>query len=333
MCDHDSFIADRRSAAAPSRRSVVAGALTVPFAWAAFDSTASAATTVTRWVKPPYTDTFPTMSATGAYSRLGEAVPVVGSFVNATWFKVSSGAMTGKYVQASGLTATNPASQTFSYPSPDPFTMPAVGSRLTRYVVSGDFWVNTRASASFSAALRTSVGPRSQVTGTLVSADWMRLDDGRYLSTAVLATTPTIRGFNGRLPNSRLQALPTYLNTSLSGTRYLTRIAARQFVAMDAAFFKAFGYHITVNEGYRSLYWQNYWYGQYGAPRAAYPGTSNHGMGLAVDIRSGAGSPFDFGTSADKWLSANGRQFGFDRPWWLDPGHGNPEYWHYNFSG
>lgn len=79
-----------------------------------------------------------------------------------------------------------------------------------------------------------------------------------------------------------------------------------QFIRMDTAFAKVFGYHITVEEGYRSLYWQKHWYAQYGAPRAAYPGTSNHGMGLAVDIRSGAGSPFTFGTAADTWLTANG---------------------------
>lgn len=335
MCEMHSSTADAgRFSAGPARRSVLVAALAAPAGWATVGAPAAvAATTVTRWVRAPYTDAFPGMSTTGVYSRLGEAVPVVGTYVNASWFRVTRGAMTGKYVQTAGLTATNPATQTFSYPAYDPFALPSVGSRLTRYVATGDFWVNTRASASFSAALRTSIGPRSKVTGTLVSTDWMRLDDGRYLSTAVLATTPVIRGFNGRLPNSRLVALPSYLNTSLVGTRFLSRVVARQFIAMDAAFFKTFRYHITVNEGYRSMYWQKYWYGQYGAPRAAYPGTSNHGLALAVDIRSGADSPFVFGSAADKWLSANGRQFGFDRPWWLDPGHGNPEFWHYNFSG
>lgn len=335
MCEmHSSTTsAARDGSSRPARRSVLAAALGAPVALAALGAPAVAATTVTRWVRPPYTDAFPGMSTTGVYGRLGEAVPVVGTYVNASWFRVTSGAMAGKYVQAAGLTATNPATQTFAYPATDPFALPSVGSRLTRYVATGDFWVNTRASASFSAALRTAVGPRSQVTGTLVSNDWMRLDDGRYLSTAVLATTPVIRSFNGRLPNSRLVALPSYLNTSLEGTRFLTRIVARQFIALDATFFRTFGYHITVNEGYRSMYWQKYWYGQYGAPRAAYPGTSNHGLALAVDIRSGADSPFAFGSAADKWLSTNGRLFGFDRPWWLDPGHGNPEFWHYNFSG
>lgn len=332
MCEHDTFKQTPASGHGTTRRTLLAGALATPLVAGFSAGTASAATTLTRWVKPPYTDAYPAMHLKGAVGRLGEAVPVTGYFVNATWFKITTGKMAGTYVATAGLTMTNPATQTFAYPSPDPFTMPAVGSRVTRYVISRDFWVNTRASASFSAATRPSIGPRTKVTGTLVSSDWMKLDDGRYLTTAVLATTPVVRAFNGRIPSSRLRTLPSYLNAS-TGSSSLERIVAAQFIKMDAAFAKVFGYHITVNEGYRSLYWQNYWYGQYGAPRAAYPGTSNHGMGLAVDIRSGAGSPFMFGTAADKWLTANGSKFGFDRPWWLDQGRPNAEFWHYNFIG
>lgn len=318
-----------------SRRAVAAAGLSLPVIGALSMPEAQAAGVVTRWINAPYATVWPTTSTTrGAFSRLGEAVPVTGTYVGSAWFRISSGAMAGRFLQSSALTTRNPATQSFAYPSPDPFSLPRVGSRLTRYVISGDFSVNTRASASFGAATRAQIAPRARVTGVLVSPDWMRLDDGRYLSTALLATTPTVRAFNGRLPGSRLRALPGYLNTpSISGTRTLARIAADQFVRMDAAYHSATGGRITVNEGYRPLAWQKYWYSRYGAPRAAYPGTSNHGSGLAVDIRSDGSSPFAFGRTGDRWLTANATRFGFDRPWWLDAGHGNAEFWHYNFVG
>lgn len=317
-----------------SRRTLAAAGLGLPASGAMTAKDADAAATVTRWIGSAYGNVWTTPSASrGAFSRLGEAVPVTGSFVGA-WFRISTGPMAGRYVLASALTARNPATQTFAYPSPDPFSMPRVGSRLSRYVISGDFPVNVRASSSFSAAVAGQIEPRARVSGVLVSPDWMRLDTGRYLSTALLATSPTVRAFNGRLPASRLRALPSYLDTpSLAGVRTLASVAADQFVRMDAAYHAATGGRITVNEGYRPLAWQKYWYGQYGAPRAAYPGTSNHGMGLAVDIRSDEASPFAFGRSGDRWLTANANRFGFNRPWWLEAGRGNAEFWHYNFVG
>ena len=333
MCEHDAFTHTPGSGHGTTRRTLLTGALAAPLVAGVSAGSATAATTVTRWVKPPYTDAYPAMQVKNAVGRLGEAVPVTGYFVNTTWFKITTGKMAGTYVSGSGLTTTNPATQTFAYPSPDPFSLPPVGSRLTRYVISRDFYVSTRASASFSAARRTSIAPRTKVTGKLVSSDWVRLDDGRYITTALLATTPVVRAFNGRVPSGRLRALPAYLRAPSAAASSLERVAAMQFIRMDTAFAKVFGYHITVEEGYRSLYWQKHWYAQYGAPRAAYPGTSNHGMGLAVDIRSGAGSPFTFGTAADKWLTANGAGFGFHRSWWLDQGRPNAEFWHYNFIG
>ena len=101
----------------------------------------------------------------------------------------------------------------------------------------------------------------------------MRLDDGRYITTALLATTPVVRAFNSRVPSGRLRALLAYLRAPSAAASSLERVAAMQFIRMGTAFAKVFGYHITVEKGYRSLYWQKHWYAQYGAPRAAYPGT------------------------------------------------------------
>lgn len=79
----------------------------------------------------------------------------------------------------------------------------------------------------------------------------------------------------------------------------------------------------------------------YGFPRAAKPGTSNHGYGRAMDLLGNTSalaegrskSPFEFGSTADTWLTLNGKAYGWDRPEHLDKNGTNPEYWHYNWIG
>ncbi|WP_255352613.1 M15 family metallopeptidase [Dermacoccus sp. PE3] len=77
-----------------------------------------------------------------------------------------------------------------------------------------------------------------------------------------------------------------------------------------------------------------------GYPRAARPGTSNHGMGVAIDLETRSssamsGTPYrsGFGGPYDTWITAHGKEYGWDRPAYLDRNGSNPESWHYNFIG
>lgn len=63
---------------------------------------------------------------------------------------------------------------------------------------------------------------------------------------------------------------------------------------------------------------------------AAVPGTSNHGLGIAIDFGCGAER---FGSDAYLWLKANGPIFGWTHPAWAEPGGGRPEPWHWEFTG
>ena len=84
---------------------------------------------------------------------------------------------------------------------------------------------------------------------------------------------------NGQLPNAAL--------ASIGGGYYLRVDAARAFNAMSADARRRWGRSITVISAYRSYAKQVYLYQLYRSGRgnlAAYPGTSNHGWGLAVDL-------------------------------------------------
>ena len=62
---------------------------------------------------------------------------------------------------------------------------------------------------------------------------------------------------------------------------------------------------------------------------AARPGTSNHGWGTAIDTWEWAA--YDFGSARHEWLVANGPAYG-----WVCPAAteaGNPEYWHFEYTG
>jgi LAS superfamily LD-carboxypeptidase LdcB len=81
------------------------------------------------------------------------------------------------------------------------------------------------------------------------------------------------------------------------------------------------GDYLPVDEGYRDLEAQQRAFDQYGSPRAATPGTSNHGEGIAVDF---VNPPVVRGAVPHSWLTAHASQFGFepltdpDEPWHWD---------------
>jgi hypothetical protein len=88
---------------------------------------------------------------------------------------------------------------------------------------------------------------------------------------------------NGRLTNSEL--------SSIGNGYYLANNAARSFNAMSAESQRRFGAPIRVVSAYRTIERQRYFWQLYRSGRgnlAAYPGTSNHGLGRAVDLASPA---------------------------------------------
>jgi D-alanyl-D-alanine carboxypeptidase len=118
---------------------------------------------------------------------------------------------------------------------------------------------------------------------------------------------------NGRIPASAL--------TPIGGGHRLAAPAATAFGELAAAA-RADGISFSVNDSYRSYEQQvdmarrKGLYSEGGL--AARPGTSQHGLGMAVDL--------DLNPEAQAWMRANGARFGFVEDVPREP-------WHWTFKG
>jgi hypothetical protein len=128
---------------------------------------------------------------------------------------------------------------------------------------------------------------------------------------------------NGRIPASAL--CPIYGAAGES----LRPGAAASFNALSKAYERDTGSPICVTDSYRSLPEQvsvkavkGKW--------AATPGTSEHGLGLAVDLCGGIQS---FGSPAHLWMRQNAPLYGWFHPTWAQAGGTLPEPWHWEYAG
>ena len=127
---------------------------------------------------------------------------------------------------------------------------------------------------------------------------------------------------NGQLPDEDL--------VSIGSGHKLAKAIAPQFKAMmqsaSESGFKM-GTHFRINSSYRTYDKQKQLYDQLGPGTAAYPGTSNHGLGKAVDLWYTNGSY--------KWLRSNAGKFGFGQiPGYETDNPDGHEAWHWeNLTG
>lgn len=134
----------------------------------------------------------------------------------------------------------------------------------------------------------------------------------------------SLQGFaNGRVPESAL------CGVSFDPAVRLRCDAAEALDALDAAFAARFGHHLDVTDHYRSYAAQVACRANKGS-LCARPGTSNHGMGVAVDI---AGDVQSFGTAEHQWMRENAPAYDWTLPEWARAGGSKPEPWHWEYVG
>jgi hypothetical protein len=105
--------------------------------------------------------------------------------------------------------------------------------------------------------------------------------------------------------------------------------AAAAFNAMSIAYQKDTGSPICVTDSYRS-YAEQISVKAVKGKWAASPGTSEHGMGRAVDLCGGIQS---FGTPAHLWMKQNAPLYGWFHPDWAEASGSLPEPWHWEYAG
>jgi len=132
---------------------------------------------------------------------------------------------------------------------------------------------------------------------------------------------------NGHLPASVL----VYLSWPEASNLRLRADAAASATRLAAAFRARFVRPLYVSDAYRTFEQQQALKIQKGS-FAATPGTSNHGLGVALDLASN----INVDNSAEhRWMEANGPAFGWTNPLWavdFNPANGEHEPWHWEYD-
>ncbi|KGN29819.1 hypothetical protein N798_12470 [Knoellia flava TL1] len=136
-------------------------------------------------------------------------------------------------------------------------------------------------------------------------------------------TTASTNYPNGLFPTSALCPLWQAPGEMLSPR------AAAAFNAMSQAYARQTGSPICVTDSYRTLSQQYVTKAKRGR-FAARPGTSRHGLGMALDLCGGINN---FGSPAHLWMKQNAPLYGWFHPSWAGPGGATPEPWHWEFAG
>lgn len=133
---------------------------------------------------------------------------------------------------------------------------------------------------------------------------------------------------SGSYPNGMFPAAALCPLWQASGEMLSPRAAAA-FNAMSQAYARQTGSPICVTDSYRSLPDQYSTKAKRGR-FAARPGTSRHGLGMALDLCGGINN---FGSPAHLWMKQNAPLYGWFHPSWASPSGATPEPWHWEYVG
>lgn len=269
-----------------------------------------------------------------AYARVGSltAGTFVLGVVNGGWLKISSGPYAGRYTSAAYLTVVKPAATG------------AVGSTVKAWVaLTGGIGANVHTGPGFGYSVGRTLAGGTAFTGTVVNADWVHVSTGGggFVNRGTLQTlSANTNSVNGNLPTWALCPVNLAYNSpqpfnpgyTVNTRRYLNCNAVKSLDALQTAYKAAFGHYAKIDLAYRTYGEQQYWYKTLGPKYANAPGTSNHGIGLAVDFQEWEGhtTEFDWGGVGSNWLRTNGRKYGFTQPYAYGT---DGESYHFNFAG
>jgi murein DD-endopeptidase MepM/ murein hydrolase activator NlpD len=168
------------------------------------------------------------------------------------------------------------------------------------------------------------VGARGNASGPHLHLE-VRLDGDPYDPALVLDVPERPRASypNGEVPADALcPATP-------DGAQLLRCDAAVAFRLLGAAYAEDLGTPLCITDSYRSRTGQEKVFATKPG-LAATPGTSVHGLGLAVDLCGGVER---FDTAEFDWMLGHAPAYGWVHPGWAAAGGSRPEPWHFEYAG
>ena len=151
---------------------------------------------------------------------------------------------------------------------------------------------------------------------------------GAGAGVGLVTVTGTCRADNGVYPNGRLPASALCPVHGAPG-EYLRQAPAAAFNALSRAYQRDTGSPLCVTDAYRP-YAEQVAVAKAKPALAATPGTSKHGLGIAVDLCGGVRR---LGSAAHLWMKQHAPLYGWFHPAWAEPGGSMPEPWHWEFAG
>ena len=149
------------------------------------------------------------------------------------------------------------------------------------------------------------------------------LDPETYMAAA--DCDPSVASAADGYPNG---LLPQEALCSLYDGHFLRADAAEAFLELNMEYIEEYGENICITSSYRDLPNQHRVYGEVAPGFAAVPGTSNHGLGQAIDLGCGIQN---FRSDRWNWMEANGARHGWIHPAWAKSSPFEP--WHWEFEG
>ncbi|MFI6578940.1 D-alanyl-D-alanine carboxypeptidase family protein [Nocardiopsis sp. NPDC050513] len=147
------------------------------------------------------------------------------------------------------------------------------------------------------------------------------LDPGTYMNQADCdaSRASDADGYpNGQLPQSALCAL--------YDDKFLRADAAADFFELNMRYVEQYGENMCLTSAYRDLPNQYRVYREVPPGYAAVPGTSNHGLGQALDLGCGIQN---YRSERWNWMNENGPDFGWVHPAWAKSSPFEPWHWEY----
>jgi len=198
-----------------------------------------------------------------------------------------------------------------------------------------DFWSGRKGREATSFDVKASPGYGSYTSTGAVALSAAAVNESADRSGQKTRTTKYGKIKNGEIDLKLLSKIEGFTIYRKPKTIYLEENAARAWNKLNKAVIAKFGKGLDISgdsQHYRTFDAQNRLFVKYGAPRAAKPGRSNHGWGLACDLTN-FGGKITYTSELYKWLLTEAPKYDIDNPSWARQGSNNPEPWHWEYLG